>query len=423
MGGRGPTPETCNGLDDNCDGLKDETFPGQGDACDTGLAGVCQTGRKSCSAGVVTCAQRFFPVAESCDGLDNDCDGLVDEDDNGLLLARPCGNACPGRAVQLCLGGRWGACDVTDVEICNGQDTNCDTRVDNMSRCVRACPNGTIASGTQLCTAAGPVCELPEEICGDALDNDCDGQIDESCNTPNDLRNMVFIPGNTFLMGATSSDPYRQSDETPLHLVELAPYYIDRYEVSRAQYQACVQAGACAQLSAQCPSQPLTGADANKPIACIRWRDARDYCIWRGKRLPTEAEWERAARGPFPRTPLWPWGNTEDGQLARMDCQVFALNSCVATVDSFPNSTSYDGLHHMAGNVAEYVADYYDDTFYTSQLAINPLRSGMTAAGHVIRGGSWYQALRFGRTANRAAEMGFDFSRSELGVRCAKDAP
>jgi formylglycine-generating enzyme required for sulfatase activity len=378
-------------------------------------------GRQSCGNGLLTCVQTGFPSVEICDGLDNDCDGLVDEDDAGLVLARPCGNSCPNRAIQLCLGGQWGACDVTDVELCNGQDTNCDNYVDNLSRCVRACPGGAIASGTQRCTSGVSVCTMPAEICGDSIDNDCDGQIDESCSTADPLRNMVYIPGGTFIMGSLQSDGYRQSDELPIHLVEQSAFYIDRYEVTRAQYQACVQAGACSQLNAQCPSQPLTGADASKPIACVRWQDARDYCDWRGDRLPTESEWERAARGPWRRAPLWPWGDQEDLARAKMECASNTLNQCVAAVDGLSAGRSYEGLHHMAGNVAEYVSDFYDADFYTSQLAINPQRTGATIEGHVVRGGSWAQDIRYGRTANRAAESGP--SRSEIGMRCARNAP
>jgi formylglycine-generating enzyme required for sulfatase activity len=265
---------------------------------------------------------------------------------------------------------------------------------------------------------------MPAEICGDMLDNDCDGQVDESCGTALELRNMVYLAGGTFAMGATQSDPYAQDDERPIHLVELSPFYMDRFEATRAQYQACVQAGACAQLNPQCPSQPLSGQDANKPAACVRWQDARDYCVWAGKRLPTEAEWERAARGPWRRAPLWPWGDVEDPARARMACQSQTLNQCVGAVDSLPAGQSVEGIHHMAGNVAEYVSDFYDPAFYTPQLASNPQRTAATTDGHVVRGGSWLQELRFGRTANRAAESAsFGLSRSEAGIRCARSAP
>ena len=308
--------------------------------------------------------------------------------------------------------------------MCDGQDTNCDGLIDNMSRCVRACA-GAVISGTLSCTPQGAVCELPAEICGDGVDNDCDFTIDEDCagGAPRFL-DMVYIPGGTFLQGSSAQDAFAQDDERPVHAVELEPYYIDRFEVTRAQYAACAAAGVCLNpvMSGACQTpQPLSGISGKKPIACVGHVDAQMYCGWLGKRLPSESEWEKAARGAHDSSRRWPWGDEQEAQRAAMSC-VGSLDECVRPVDTLPEGASPYGLHHMAGNVAEYVADYYADNYYPVSPASNPLQTTPTGGGFVVRGGSWRQRLSFGRVANRGSEKASSFEAVDVGFRCAQSA-
>lgn len=405
-----PPPESCNGNDDDCDGDVDEDFPEDGMTCDTGEVGRCSAGAWACVQGGLACQRTDGPIAESCNGVDDDCDGLVDEDDGGLVLAEECGGMCPDGAVRLCLNGGWSACAYGHVEICDGSDSNCDGGDDNLATCFQRCPGGGFAAGTLDCSTGD--CTLPAEICDDGVDNDCDGQIDNGCDSSFD--DMVYVPGGTFLMGSRPNAPFTADDETPMHVVELDAFYIDRYEVRRSQYGACVLNGECSVLRGGCPLQ-LTQQD--KPVVCVSWDQARDYCQWVGKRLPTEAEWEKAARGPFPREVLWPWGDSEDPTRGVFDCGGNA-NQCSEPVDSFASGASYYGLRHMAGNAAEWVRDYYDENFYPGGYVVAPENTTPSNDGHVVRGGGYGQQIEFGRVANRAIDDFVDDD--EIGFRCAR---
>jgi formylglycine-generating enzyme required for sulfatase activity len=194
-------------------------------------------------------------------------------------------------------------------------------------------------------------------------------------------------------MGSLSTDTYADVDEQPRHLVSLSPYYIDRFEVTRGEYTQCFLNGKCSALPLSCPFQNL--ASSNRPVLCVSWAQADDFCDWKGGMLPTEAEWEKAARGPFSRTTIWP---------------------------SLAVGRSYYGVHHMAGNAAEWVDDYYDADFYTALLVTNPRQAANQGFGHVIRGGSYRQATELGRTSNRA-RLDFFGDPAEVGFRCMRTGP
>ncbi len=403
---KNPPTEICDGIDNDCDNFTDESFPEDGSACLTGLPGVCTNGASACVNGALACVPAIAPTTETCDGIDNDCDGLTDEDNNNQVLMQRCGGGCPTGAFQMCLGGAYGPCDRSEVELCNGSDSNCDGLSDNRSTCYAACPGGGFVLGEQTCNNGNPLCVTPEEICGDNIDNDCDGVIDQGCNPF--LDDMAFIPNGTFLMGSRN-DPDAAADERPQHIVDLGSFFIDIEEVSRADYIGCINAGFCSFITA-CAFVGSIG----KPMTCLPYAEAEAYCGYVGKRLPTEAEWEKAARGPFRRNVLFPWGDTQNLSLTNMQC-VGTFNQCLDDTDQNSGGASYYGLLNMAGNAAEMVQDLYDPNFYTANTVTDPF-NGVGTFG-VFRGGSYSQDLEFGRVSNRADNRPID----EVGFRCVID--
>jgi eukaryotic-like serine/threonine-protein kinase len=226
---------------------------------------------------------------------------------------------------------------------------------------------------------------------------------------------MVYVPAGEFTMGSSEGD----SDEAPVHKVTLDAYYIDKYEVTNAQYQQCVQAGACDQ--SYC-ADDSTYNGAQQPVVGVTWYDANDYCQWAGARLPTEAEWEKAARGMGGWT--YPWGNeTATCDYAVMDDG--SGNGCgrgnaAWDVGSKPAGASPYGALDMAGNVWEWVADWYDSNYYDSSPRENP--TGPSDGSYrVLRGGSWLSSDYYVRAANRSNAYPVNRG-SYVGFRCARSS-
>ena len=203
-----------------------------------------------------------------------------------------------------------------------------------------------------------------------------------------DLSDMVLIPAGEFEMGCDSG--CANGDEMPLHTVYLDAYYIDIYVVSNAKYAECVDAGACDEPNG---NNSYSRGDYfgnptydNYPVILVSWYQADAFCAWRGMRLPTEAEWEKAARGTTYR--IYPWGDDEPTcEFANGNNNVCGIGDTDA-VGSYPAGASPYGVLDMAGNVWEWVYDWYSDTYYQASPYSNPTGPD-NGTYRVMRGGSW----------------------------------
>jgi len=224
--------------------------------------------------------------------------------------------------------------------------------------------------------------------------------------TASDGSPMVLIPAGPFTMGSDSGG----NDEQPVRTVTLDAFYIDQYEVTNARYSDCVAAGDC--NLPFCTGIYNDPDKVNHPVVCVNWERANTYCEWRGGRLPTEAEWEKAARGTDGR--IYPWGDTAPNEtLLNFNHNV----DDTTLVGSYPDGVSPYGVHDMAGNVFEWVADWYNQDYYATVPIHNP-QGPYEGDFKVLRGGSWsgYDA----RVSNRVSRSPDDFSFLN-GFRCVAD--
>ncbi len=186
---------------------------------------------------------------------------------------------------------------------------------------------------------------------------------------------MVDVPGGTFTMGDTD-----QKDNPP-HNVTLSSYYIYKNLVTVAQYKQF-----CSATGHNMAKEPSWGWKEDHPIVNVSWEDAQSYCKWAGVRLPTEAEWEKAARGTDGRK--YPWGNTFVTSKLQCSTSKFGDAKSTAPVGSFPEGASPYGALDMAGNVWQWCSDYYDTDFTKKANLANPTGPGFGTV-RVLRGGSW----------------------------------
>jgi formylglycine-generating enzyme required for sulfatase activity len=324
------------------------------------------------------------------------------------------------------------------AEVCNdGVDNDCDGDIDGSD--ADCCTDGDLdfffsqaGCGTEVdCDDFDPfVYPGAPELC-DLVDNQCPGdtgygQIDEGCGFPN----MALIPSGCFNMGDAFNEG--SSSELPVHNVCItSSFYMDVHEVTNGSYAACVSGGGC---TAPGNSSSITRGSYygnptynNFPVIYVNWNQATAYCAWAGKRLPTEAEWERSARGGLSGK-RFPWGDT--------------VSCANANYYAYPTGYSYDvnptdgwcigdtslvgsyaangyGLYDMAGNVYEWTNDWHSSTYYSSSPSNDP-PGPSSGTSRVLRGGLWGDYTYYLRVANRIyytpTAMG-----SGVGFRCAGD--
>jgi len=262
---------------------------------------------------------------------------------------------------------------------------------------------------------------------------------------------MVNVAAGEFLMGAYAAERRAVDWEKPLHVVYVDSYWIDQTEVSNAMFAAFVEdtgyitdaekdgwskvwtaEGRQEMQGAtwnhpQGPGSSLDGVE-NHPVMHVSWNDATTYCAWAGRRLPTEAEWEKAARGIDGR--FYPWGNEFNSSIVNLDdekiidedmiecdaagCDGYALT---APVGSFEKGASPYGVLNPGGNLIEWTADYYDEFYYNRLVSDNP-KGPSEGDRYVVRGGSWLNISWDARTTRRHGQEP-TFHSDKLGFRCA----
>ena len=268
-------------------------------------------------------------------------------------------------------------------------------------------------------------------------------------------KDMVLIPAGEFLMGSPEGEG--AFDEHPQHVVYLDDYYIDKYEVTNAQFKEFVEAtgyvtdaerkgwgevwnprevasdltlAIFSDVNWQRPNTLRTESrphpkiwenyniedQMDYPVVQVSWKDAQAYATWAGKRLPTEAEWEKAARGTDGRK--WPWGNVFDLNINGITVHANIDSDWLLPIGSFPTGISPYGVYNMAGNAQEWIADWYTDDYYTHSSLNNP-QGPDGGVARVLRGGSWrHQKGYHVLNANRDYQVP-NYTSNFVGFRCA----
>ncbi|MEW5849774.1 MAG: SUMF1/EgtB/PvdO family nonheme iron enzyme [Myxococcota bacterium] len=258
------------------------------------------------------------------------------------------------------------------------------------------------------------------------VDDTCDSATDEGCTNPcaNDCGEDVPLPAGQSYQGALPNEGFAPIDE-PRRTVTLSAFRLDRYEVTNGLYKRCVAAGMCT------PPNDLTSetradyyedaAYDDYPVISVTHAQAERFCAWAGKRLPTEAEYERAVRGLIPSDRDYPWGDAEP------DCNVTTFGAlCVSDtqpVGSYPTGATPEGIHDLAGNAWEWMHDWYRGSPGRDGDAVNP-QGPLTGETHVIKGSSWtFSTPGYYRATSRfnVADGAYSYFHDRfVGFRCAR---
>ncbi len=329
--------------------------------------------------------------------------------------------------LMVALAAPLPACD-TDECVCDDDDATADdddTGDDDTTHPADADGDGFTPDQGDCDDGDAAVHPFADEACDDGVDSDCDGVENSGCR--------IDIPASDVEVGSNETSEVVPGqfisywDERPQHTVSLSAYSIEIYEVTNVQYRRCVADGGCSAPSVLAsrtrPDYHESPEFGGFPVTNVTWQQAVDYCTWRGGRLPTEAEWERAAKGASPANPHVPWGLLVEIEDWYAWCDKANYGLCeqdTTRIGSYPDGVSATGVHDMTGNVAEWVSDWYLAAYYGQSPDTDP-QGADDGRFKVLRGGSWTQGWYDGRTVRRK------YSDPEqvhdgFGIRCAFDA-
>ena len=228
---------------------------------------------------------------------------------------------------------------------------------------------------------------------------------------------MVLVPAGEFWMG--QPDGEGEKDEHPRHKVVLDAFYVDRFEVTVARYAEFLRS--TGRKGPRHWEKVSLDGYRDRPVIGVNWEDAQAYCQWAGKHLPTEAQWEKAAKGSDDRR-IYPWGDdhpgTRHGNFGH--CCEWKGYEILTDVNKHEEGRSPYGIYNMSGNVREWTGDWYEAEYYSKSPPSNP-RGPESGAERVIRGGSWANSGEYLQATNRDREPP-NFQSATIGIRCVQDS-
>lgn len=319
-----------------------------------------------------------------------------------LSVMAACTAACTTQNPALC-------CETADecaaVNFTSIQPCSVGACVKNKCVADGTCDGPEDCMGTDTCVAG--VCTAPVLV-----DAGVDSPAPPDGSIPPE---MTQISGGPFLRGCDSSTDTTcgsHTDETPSAMITISTFYIDSTEVTQSAYKTCIDASAC--------TAPASGFDpasmGSYPVEAVTWQQAVDYCTFKGKRLPTEAEWEKAARGVDGRQ--YPWGNADPNCTLAQYLGCPLGNTSADVVGSTAGDSPY-GVKDMGGNVTEWTNDWYSSVYYQTSPTTDP-QGPATGTYKLSRGGAWGYGTLFLRASNRYSATP-TYAGAQFGFRCAKN--